>query len=109
MKKEVDITSEWRYQDLPEPIVILLEKWQGIADEEMKIYELEWTAKLVETRFSYKGIRYSITPDTFGIPQDLGERLQDGPWVEEKYGGGIDSDLRKIEGVKCVQSFGFLD
>ena len=34
MKKEVDITSEWRYQDLPEPIVILLEKWQGIADEE---------------------------------------------------------------------------
>ncbi len=109
MTKKVDITSEWRCQDLPEPIKALLEKWQGIADEEMKVYELEWTAKLVETRFSYKGVRYSITPDTFDIPQDLGERLQDGPWVEEKYGGGMDSDLRKIEGVRSVCSFGFLD
>ena len=41
-----------------------------------------------------------ITPDTFGIPQDLGERLQEGPWVDEKYGGGLASDLRKIEGVR---------
>ena len=109
MNKEIDITSGWRNQDLPEPIEAILEKWQGIADEEMKIYELEWTAKLVETRFSYKGVRYSITPDTFGIPQDLGERLQDGPWVDEKYGGGLASDLRKIEGVKSVYTFGFLD
>ena len=109
MNKEVDITSEWHNQELPEPIKAFLEKWQGIADEEMKIYELEWTAKLVETRFSYRGVRYSITPSTFDIPDDLCERLQNGPWVKEKYGGGLDADLRKIEGVKSVHSFGFLD
>ena len=37
MNKEIDITSGWRNQDLPKPIKAILEKWQGIADEEMKI------------------------------------------------------------------------
>ena len=107
--KEIQLTSNWRSQNLPEAILPFMEKWQAIADEEMKIYELKWTAKLVETRFVYRGIRYIITPLTFDIPDDLCERLQEGPWVENKYGGGLDSDLRKIKGVGNVFSDGFLD
>ncbi len=107
--KEIEVTTDWRNQNLPEPIIPFMEKWQAIANEEMKIYELEWTAKLVETRFIYQGSRYIITPATFDIPDDLCERLQIGPWVKKKHGGGLDSDLRKIEGVRSVSSFGFLD
>ncbi len=105
----VKLTPEWRKQNLPEPIKAFMEKWQGIADVEMETYELMWPAKLVHTDFTYHGTSYRICPETFGIPDDLCERFQYGQWVEKKYGGGMNDDLRKIDGVFGVFSDGFLD
>ena len=109
MSREITIDRDWRSQGLPEPILQFMEKWEKIAEEEMKTYEFGWPAKLVTTRFSYDGTTYYIIPATFGIPNDLCEKFQQGPWVTRKYGGGFDDDLRKIPGVSDVRSCGFLD
>lgn len=86
-----------------------MEKWEKNAEDAMKTYEFGWPAKYVHTHFSYEGKRYSIIPQTFGIPDDLCECFQQGPWVKEHYGGGFDDDLRAIRGVTNVASDGFLD
>ena len=109
MNKQVELTKDWRNQDLPGEIRAFLETWQGIADEEMKTYEYGWPAKCVETKFTFRGIRYSITPDTFGIPDDLCECFQEGPWITERHGRTMEDDLRSIKGVRSVYSSGFLD
>ena len=57
----------------------------------------------------FEGKKYSIVPATFGIPDDLCECFQQGPWVTEKYGGGFDDDLGENPGVTSVGSYGFLD
>ncbi len=105
----IKLTPDWQKQDLPEPIRVFMEKWQGIADAEKMTYEFGWPAKLVHTDFTYNGISYRICPETFGIPYDLCECLQGGSWIEERYGGGMDDDLHKIGGVTRVFSDGFLD
>ena len=105
----ITLTSDWRNQGLPKPIYEFMEKWEKNAADAMKTYKFGWPAKLVETRFRYEGKKYSIVPETFGIPDDLCECFQQGPWVTEKYGGGFDDDLRLIPGVTNVGSVGFLD
>ena len=105
----ITLTPDWRNQGLPEAIHPFMEKWERNAAEAMKTYRFMWPAKLVETRFTYEGKNYSIVPATFGIPDDLCECFQGGPWVTETYGGGFDDDLRKIPGVTSVGSYGFLD
>ena len=109
LRCDVVLSRDWREQDLPKPIDAFMEKWEAIAAEEMKHYEFGWPAKLVETQFTYEGKSYSIVPSTFGIPDDLCEKFQQGPWVTRVYGGGFDDDLRAIPGVGSVQSCGFLD
>ena len=106
---DVKLTKNWREQNLPEPIRGFMEKWEKIAETEMKTYKFGWPAKLVETVFTFEGLTYSMTPETFGIPDDLCECFQGGPWITEKYGGGFDDDLKAIPGVTGVTSFGFLD
>lgn len=106
---DVLLTQDWRNQGLPDPICAFMEKWERNAAEAMKTYEFGWPAKLVETRFTYEGKKYSIVPSTFGIPDDLCECFQQGPWVTRTFGGGFDDDLRKIPGVTGVASYGFLD
>lgn len=105
----IKLTPDWRKQSLPPAIRAFMEKWQGIADEEMKTYEFGWPAKLVHTDFEYNGVRYRICPETFGIPDDLCECLQHSRRIEERYGGGMDKDLRGMDGVTYVFSDGFLD
>ena len=106
---DVTLTRNWREQDLPRPIFDFMERWEKRAEESMKTYQFGWPAKLVETQFVYEGRSYSIVPGTFGIPDDLCEKFQQGPWVTRVYGGGFDDDLRMIPGVEEVQSCGFLD
>lgn len=108
-KDEITLTRDWRKQGLPKPIYEFMEKWERNAAEAMKTYEFGWPAKLVETRFTYEGKKYSIFPSTFGIPDDLCECFQQGPWVTERFGGGFDDDLKRIPGVTDVWSDGFLD
>ena len=103
------LTRNWRRQRLPKPIYEFMEKWEKNAADAMKTYKFGWPAKLVKTCFTYAGKKYAIVPETFGIPDDLCECFQGGPWVTEKYGGGFDDDLRKIPGVTNVWSDGFLD
>ncbi len=105
----ITLTRDWRNQGLPEPIYAFMEKWERNAEDAMKTYEFKWPAKLVSTRFTYEGKKYSIVPSTFGIPDDLCERFQQGRWVTWHYGGGFDQDLKAIPGVTDVGSFGFLD
>ena len=105
----ITLTRDWRNQGLPGPVYGFMEKWEKIAEEAMKTYEFGWPAKLVETRFTYEGKKYSLVPETFGIPYDLCEAFQGGPWVTGKYGGGFDDDLSAIPGVTGVASYGFLD
>ena len=106
---DVLITSCWREQALPQPACDFLNKWEQIAREDMKTYRFEWPAKLVHTDFRYNGLSYRIVPETFGIPYDLCEKYQQGPWVRKVHGGGFDDDLRAIPGVSNVFSDGFLD
>ena len=106
---EIILTREWREQNLPLPIAAFMEKWEKNAADAMKDYHFGWPAKLVETRFDYAGKTYRIVPATFGIPDDLCECFQQGPWVTEHFGGGFDADLKAIPGVTGVGSFGFLD
>ena len=103
------LPGEWRALNLPTPIRAFMEKWQGIADAQKAMYRFGWPAKLVHTDFTYEGRRYRIVPETFGIPDDLCEWLQEGPRVTKQYGGGMDADLRAIPGVTDVFSDGFLD
>ncbi len=105
----VMLTPQWREQGLPAPLMAFLEKWEAIAKAELAVYQCLWPAKMVHTDFTCGGIRYMICPETFGIPQDLGERLQCGRSIVEKYGTGLDDDLRAVEGVTEVFSEGFLD
>ncbi len=58
----------------------------------------KWPAKPVKTTFVYENKQYCIYPETFGIPQDLMERIQ----------GRLDKDLNEL-GCKDVFSYGFLD
>ena len=109
IKCDVRLTRDWRNQNLPKPVYDFMEKWEKRAEEAMKTYEFKWPAKLVETQFVYEGISYSIVPETFGIPDDLCEKFQGGPWVTRQYGGGFDDDLRAIPGMQNVNSYGFLD
>ena len=97
---DVKLTSDWRNQDLPKPILDFMEKWEKRSIEAMKTYQFQWPAKLVKTQFIYEGKSYSIDPGTFGIPDDLCEIFQP---------NGMDDDLRAIPGVTDVQSCGFLD
>ena len=97
---DVNLTSDWRNQNLPEPICEFMEKWEKKAEEAMNTYEYMWPAKLVETQFIYKGKSYSIVPHTFRIPDDLCEIFQT---------DGMEDDLRRIPGIQDVQSCGFLD
>ena len=97
---DISITREWRNQNLPKPICDFMEKWEKRAAEAMKTYKFQWPAKLVETQFIYDNESYSITPATFGIPDDLCEIFQS---------NSMDDDLRGIPGVENVQSCGFLD
>ena len=97
---DVSLGRDWRNQNLPEPICKFMERWEKKADEAMKTYVFQWPAKLVETQFIFEGKSYSITPSTFGIPDDLCEIFQT---------NGMDDDLRSIPGVQDVQSCGFLD
>ena len=108
-KEGTKLTRDWRSQELPKPIYEFMENWEKNAAEAMKTYEFGWPAKLVETQFSYEGETYLIVPETFGIPDDLCECFQGGPWVTEKFGGGFKDDLRAIPGVTGVVSSGFLD
>ena len=103
------LTRDWRNQGLAEPIYRFMEKWEKNAADAMKTYEFGWPAKYVHTGFTYEGKHYRIVPETFGIPDDLCECFQGGPWVTEKYGGGFDDDLNAIPGVMYVGSDGFLD
>ncbi len=105
----IKLTPDWRSQHLPQVIRAFMEKWQGVADEEMKTYKFGWPAKLVHTDFTYRGTCYRICPETFGIPYDLCECLQCGTQIEEKYGSRMDEDLLAIDGVTYVFSNGFLD
>ena len=105
----ITLTHEWREQGLPEPIYAFMEKWEKNAADAMKTYKFGWPAKLVRTEFVYEGRKYSIVPETFGIPDDLCECFQQGPWVTKTYGGGFDDDLQAIPGVTHVFSHGFLD
>ncbi len=109
MNKQIKLTKDWRSQDLPAEIRAFLETWQSIADEEMKTYEFGWPAKYVITRFTFRGIRYIITPETFDIPDDLCECFQGGPWIVERHGRTMEDDLRAIQGVRNIFSDGFLD
>lgn len=103
------LPCDWASLDLPGPIRSFMEKWQGIAEAELKRYKFGWPAKYVHTDFTYEGRSYRIVPETFGIPDDMCECFQQGPWVEERYGRGMDADLRAIPGVTGVFSDGHLD
>lgn len=98
----IRITDDWRNQNLPEPICAFLEKWEKKSAEAMKTYRFQWPAKGVETVFTYEGVRYRISPATFGIPDDLCEIFQTQP-------GGFDDCLRAIPGVTDIRSCGMLD
>ena len=100
IKVDVKLTKNWRNQNLPEPIQEFMERWESEAEEAMKTYEFKWPAKLVETQFIFEGVSYSLTPETFGIPDDLCEIFQN---------NGMDDDLRAIPGVTGVCSCGFMD
>ena len=100
LRCDVCIGRDWRNQNLPKPIYEFMERWEQKAEEAMKTYQFRWPAKLVETQFIYEGKSYSITPATFGIPQDLCEIFQT---------HGMDDELRGIPGVQDVHSCGFLD
>jgi hypothetical protein len=100
LRCDISLTGDWRNQNLPIPIYDFMARWERKAAEAMKTYEFQWPAKLVETQFIYEGKSYSITPGTFGIPNDLCEIFQT---------NGMDDDLRTIPGVQNVMSCGFLD
>ncbi len=98
MMESIDIGPDWKKQDLPEKIRAFMEKWSEIAAEENRSYTFKWPAKLVKTTFVYENKQYCIYPETFGVPQDLMERIQ----------GRLDKDLNEL-GCKDVFSYGFLD
>lgn len=105
----IEIGKYWREMDLPDAVINMLDKWQKIADKELETYKFGWPAKLVETKFSYDGKQYRLTPQTFGVPDDLMETLQHGPYVTEKYGISLSEDLEKTDGFSHVAAYGFLD
>ncbi len=109
MENIITLPANWRELDLPDAVFAMLDKWQQIADQEMKTYKFQWPAKLVETKFVYGDIQYRIIPQTFGVPDDLMETLQYGPYSTEKYGISLSEDLEKAEGFSHVQAYGFLD
>lgn len=109
MENIITLPANWRELDLPDAVFAMLDKWQQIADQEMKTYKFQWPAKLVETKFVYGDIQYRIIPQTFGVPDDLMESLQYGPYITEKYGISLSEDLEKAEGFSHVQAYGFLD
>ena len=109
MENTITLPANWRDLDLPEAVVAMLDKWQKIADKEMETYKFEWPAKLVETKFAYGGIHYSLKPETFGVPDDLMETLQYGPYITEKYGISLSQDLERTPGFTHVAAYGFLD
>lgn len=96
----VRLTSNWRDQNLPQPIVVFMERWEKKAAKAMETYQFQWPAKGVETLFTFERIRYQITPATFGIPDDLCEIFQT---------NGLHDELRGIPGVTDVKSYGGLD
>ena len=60
-----------------------------------------WTARLVETRFVYKGMEYSLKPEDMGLDRD-------DPWDQgfmEFMQHDIENDLRKM-GAAGVWSMG---
>ena len=109
MENTITLPANWRDLDLPEAVVAVLDKGQKIADKEMETYRFEWTAKLVETKFAYGEIHYSLKPETFGVPDDLMETLQYGPYITEKYGISLSQDLERTPDFTHVAAYGFLD
>ena len=109
MENIITLPANWRELDLPEAVKAMLDKWQRIADKEMETYKFEWPAKLVETKFVYGGTHYRLVPATFGVPDDLMETLQYGPYITEKYGISLSRDLEKTAGFSHVAAYGFLD
>ena len=102
------VLHDWESAQLPPALLEFMKKWQHIADEELKVYEFEWPAKWVTTRFSFNDQHYALDSGTFGVPEDLMERLQYGIDIKEKYGTCIDDDLERI-GCSNISSIGFLD
>lgn len=102
------VLHDWESAQLPPALLEFMKKWQHIADEELKVYEFEWPAKGVTTRFSFNEQHYALDSGTFGVPEDLMERLQCGTDIKEKYGTCIDDDLERI-GCSNISSIGFLD
>jgi len=109
MENAMRLPADWRDLDLPGAVAAMLDKWQKIADREMETYTFKWPAKYVETRFAYGGMHYSIKPETFGVSDDLMEKLQDGPYITKRYGISLTQDLKRTPGFSHVASYGFLD
>ena len=89
--------------ELPQEIVALLQHWT-VEKERYRAEDWgKWPAKLVETLFTYKGKRYSITQDMIG--------LEDNCWdagFMEALQPEITQDLEKL-GATDIFNNGFLD
>lgn len=102
------LTRNWRNQHLPSKLRLYMNRWQKIADEAMKTYEMKWPAKNVITDFTYEGTDYRIVPETFGVEQDLMERMQADEEFRDQFGELMEDGLIEI-GCTDIFSDGDLD
>lgn len=80
------------------------EKYEDAWKRYTPFHQGKWPAKLVETRFVYKGMEYSLKPEDIGLNRD-------NPWDQgfmEFMQSDIEKDLRKM-GATHIWSLGFID
>lgn len=98
----ITLRDDWREQGLSKQLYAFMEKWEEIAWKERKNFRSEWPDKKIRIRFRENSKYYQIVPETFGIPDDLFELLQQGPWVTEKYGRGMNEELQEALGGTSI-------
>ena len=93
-------------EDVPE-ICAVLKKWKRKSRRNRKKWlegDRGWPAKLVETTFTFNGVRYHIDPDDIGL--DRGDSWDNG--LMERFQCEIRIDL-EAAGATDVFNIGFLD
>ena len=108
MIKTTVLPTNWRTISLPSGLVAVLDKWQRIADNERKPSNICLFEGHGHTIFCFGGQYYSITSDTFGVDNDLWERLLQGSYITDKYGLSLIDDLKKA-GCSSVSTYSALD
>ena len=105
---------DYKNCELPNELIIFLEKW----NEKMKIlretFEEGYPVKLARIEFIYKDYIYSIFPSTISSMTKSIFKANEGfilPWdaLFEAYQKDIRDDLEKELGVKYSKYIGFLD